>query len=103
MKKPTMPAILFLCVVFFMSALPAVTLPDKDKSEVFVLATLYSRHKTTPVYDLDTLKKIIQAIRPDVFVLDVTPTELKEQQVFPSKIEYPVAIFPLVNDGKHPA
>lgn len=101
MKKLIMPAILFLCIVFFMSALPVAILPDKDKSEVFVLATLYSRHKTTPVYDLDTLKKLIQAIKPDVFVLDVTPTELQEQKVFPSKIEYPGAIFPVINGGKY--
>lgn len=101
MKKLTMPAILFLCVVFFMSALPVAVFPDKDKNEVFVLATLYSRHKTTPVYDLDTLKKIIQAIQPDVFVLDVTPAELQEQKVFPSKIEYPGAIFPVINGGKY--
>lgn len=101
MKRLTMPAVLFLCIVFFMSALPVAILPDKDKSEVFVLATLYSRHKTTPVYDLDTLKKIIQAIKPDVFVLDVTPTELQEQKVFPSKIEYPGAIFPVINNGRY--
>jgi len=101
MKKLIMPAILFLCIVFFMSALPVSLFPDKDKSEVFVLATLYSRHKTTPVYDLDTLKKIIAAIKPDVFVLDVTATELQEQKVFPSKIEYPGAIFPAINGGKY--
>jgi hypothetical protein len=103
MKKITMPAILFLCIVFFISAIPVALSPDKDKSEVFVLATLYSRHKTTPVYNLDTLQKIIRAIDPDVFVLDVTPTELKERQVWPSKIEYPGAIFPLINGNRHAA
>lgn len=96
-----MPAILLLCVAFFMSALPVTVSPDKDKNEVFVLATLYSRHKTTPVYDLDTLKKIIQAIKPHVFVLDVTPTELQERKVYPSKVEYPGAIFPVINAGKY--
>lgn len=102
MKKLFMPAILILGIVFFMSALPVDLSPEKNKSEVFVLATLYSRHKTTPVYDLDTLKKIIRSIHADVFVLDVTPKELEEQQVYPSKIEYPGAIFPAVNSGKYP-
>ncbi|WP_298733356.1 hypothetical protein [uncultured Chitinophaga sp.] len=50
-----MPAILFLCIVFFMSALPVAILPDKDRCEVLVPAALYSRHNATPVYNLDTL------------------------------------------------
>jgi hypothetical protein len=101
MKKFIMPAILLLSFVCFISAIPAALSPVKDKSEVFVLATLYSRHKTTPVYDLAALKKIVQAINPDVFVLDVTPAELKTRQVWPSKIEYPGAVFPLVDSSRH--
>lgn len=102
MKKLIMPAILILFVVFFISALPVTLSPGKNESEVFVLATLYSRHKTTPVYGIDTLQRLIKAIDPDVFVLDVTPAELQAQQVHVSKIEYPGAIFPLINDVKRP-
>jgi len=92
-----------LSALLFNWALPAPAPADKKKSEVFVLATLYRRHNTTPVYNLDTLKRIIRAINPDVFVLDVSPGELQQQQVHSSKIEYPAVIFPLVKEARRPA
>lgn len=65
-------------------------------SEVFVLATLYQRHSTTPVYGHDSLGAIIRRIAPEVVVLDVSPKELRSRTVAPSKAEYPEVIFPLV-------
>ncbi|MGE5927164.1 MAG: hypothetical protein ACM357_07415 [Gemmatimonadota bacterium] len=67
-------------------------------SEVYVLATLYQRHDSTPAYDHATLRALIERIAPDVVVLDVSPTELREQSVHPSKREYPEVIFPLVRE-----
>ncbi|HEY8917349.1 MAG TPA: hypothetical protein VIM87_12945 [Chitinophaga sp.] len=102
MKYTFLPVVLILSGLLFIHVLPEET-PVNNKNEVFVLATLYSRHNSTPVYNLDTLKKIISAIGPEVFVLDVNPKELKEQKVYPSKIEYPGVIFPLVNEMQRPA
>jgi len=65
-------------------------------NDVYVLATLYQRHTTTPVYGHDTLRQIIHRIRPTVVVLDVSPQELQARTVHPSKAEYPEVIFPLV-------
>lgn len=65
-------------------------------SDVYVLATLYRRHAQTPAYGHDTLRALIERVRPDVVVLDVSPRELREQTVHPSKAEYPQVIFPLV-------
>lgn len=65
-------------------------------SQIFVLGTLYSRHQTIPAYDLDALRRVVLAIDPDVVVVDCTPTEVREQKVHPSKVEYPQVIFPLV-------
>jgi hypothetical protein len=42
------------------------------------------------------LRKVVLAIAPDVLVVDCTPTEIREQKVHPSKVEYPQVIFPLV-------
>ena len=39
---------------------------------------------------------MVLAIDPDVVVVDCTPTEIREQKVHISKIEYPQVIFPLV-------
>lgn len=67
-------------------------------SDVYILATLYRRHQTTPAYDHATLRQLITRIAPEVVVLDVSPTELREQKVHPSKAEYPEVIFPLVKE-----
>jgi hypothetical protein len=73
-----------------------------DKSgELFVLATLYTRHKNVAIYDLLALRKIILAIAPEVLVLDVTPSELKEWKVWPGKVEYTEVVFPLVREGQY--
>lgn len=77
------------------SALPAFA-----ASEVFLLGTLYKRHEQVPVYDVDTLTRIVQKVAPEVLVLDVTPDELKKQTVFPGKVEYTKGIFPLLNKQK---
>lgn len=67
-----------------------------SSTQVFVLGTLYSRHETIPAYDLDALRRAVLTIAPDVVVVDCTPTEVREQKVHPSKVEYPQVIFPLV-------
>ena len=70
----------------------------QGSSEVYVLATLYGRHATTPAYGHAELRRIITAISPAVVVLDVSPGELRDQRVHPSKAEYPEVIFPLVRE-----
>lgn len=68
-----------------------------DRSEVFVIATLYSRHKQVATYDQATLRRVIEAVKPDVLVLDVTPTELRTRKVWPGKVEYIDVIFPYLD------
>ncbi len=79
-----------------MALLGAPPARAQTASEVFVLATLYHRHATTPAYSHDSLRQIIRRIAPGVVVLDVSPKELRSQTVAPSKAEYPQVIFPLV-------
>lgn len=79
-----------------MLALAAAPLPASAAAsgEVFVISTLYSRHKQVPAYDLAALKRVIDAVRPEVLVLDVTPTELRTRKVWPGKVEYVELVFP---------
>jgi hypothetical protein len=72
-----------------------------DRAEVFVLGSLYSRHQSVPAYDLDALRRIILTIDPDVLIVDCTPTEVREQKVHASKIEYPNVIFPLAQQHRY--
>lgn len=69
-----------------------------DRTEVFLLGSLYRRHESVPSYDLQALRRIILAIKPDVLVVDCTPREVREQHVHASKIEYPGVIFPLARE-----
>lgn len=78
---------------------PAV-FSDTGRTGVFILGTLYKRHETTPAYGLDALKKVITAIQPEVFVLDISPKELREQKVYPGKVEYTNIVFPYIKNGK---
>jgi hypothetical protein len=72
-----------------------------DRTDVYVIGTLYKRHQNVPNYDLAALRRIITAIKPDVLVLDCTPREVDEQKVSPGKIEYPGVIFPFIREGRY--
>lgn len=77
---------------------PAWGQSPSRRADVFVLATLYQRHDSTPAYGHATLRRLIDRIRPDVVVLDVSPRELQERTVHPGKQEYPKVIFPLLDE-----
>ncbi|MGH9842532.1 MAG: hypothetical protein ACREEM_27640 [Blastocatellia bacterium] len=89
-----------LLSIVIAALLPPVVTTGSGRTQVFVVSTLYSRHESVPAYDLATLRKVILAIEPDVFVLDVTPDELKNEKVWPGKVEYPGVIFPLMKELK---
>ncbi len=79
-------------------AAPASAQTGPPPAEVFVLATLYRRHASTPAYNHDTLRRLITGIRPDVVVLDVSPRELREEIVSAGKAEYTEVVFPLLRE-----
>ena len=91
-----MLCVVLSCLMALTSAEPRVAAAQSQPAEVFVVSTLYRHHLTTPSYDLDALRRVIELIQPDVLVLDVTPDELDAQRVSPGKIEYPRTIFPLM-------
>jgi len=82
-----------LCPLVFAIAASSANAAD---TQVFVVGTLYSRHASMAAYDLAALRRVIVAIDPDVVVVDCTPTEVRQQKVHPSKVEYPEVVFPLV-------
>lgn len=100
--RRTTLASMFAAPAALLSAPVAVAQPAA-KPQVFVAATLYSRHVKAPAYDLAALRGLIEAIKPDALVLDVSPTELREQKVWPGKIEYTGVIFPYLNATQLPA
>ncbi len=71
------------------------------KTDVYVVGTLYRRHATVAAYDLATVRRIVQAIKPDVLVVDCTPQEVRDRRVHESKIEYAQIIFPLIQEQSY--
>jgi hypothetical protein len=69
----------------------------KGPDDVFVISTLYARHKAVPAYDLRVLRQVIAAVKPEVMVLDVTPSELRTRKVWPGKVEYIDVVFPYLD------
>lgn len=85
--------VVFVVALLFVIAAHA---QNTSQAKVFVVATLYRHHATTPAYSEEKLKDVISAIAPDVLVLDVTPSEMRAQKVHASKNEYPQVVFPYV-------
>lgn len=96
-------AALLLTTVTVVPPPAAAQQPAPATTEVFVVATLYRRHAETPTYGHDSLRAIIERVRPTAVVLDVSPRELREQAVHPGKAEYPQVIFPYVRERGIPA
>ena len=88
--------IALLCVLVMMLVFTPHPTMAKEANEVFVIGTLYKRHEQVPAFSVEVLKRLIADIKPSVLVLDVTPTELEKKTVFPGKIEYTQAVFPLL-------
>lgn len=82
---------------------PTPPAPPSDRTQLFIVGTLYKRHESIPAYDLAALRRTIEAIAPDAVVLDVTPDELRTRKVHASKIEYPGVIFPLLDSARYAA
>jgi len=93
----------FLSVAVVAVAAVPLQAQTAARSDVFIVATLYQRHATTPLYSHDSLRQIIRRINPTAVVLDVSPNELQAQAVHPSKAEYPEVIFPLVRSERYRA
>lgn len=61
---------------------------------VFVVGALQRLHATEPDFTFDDLRRVIDAVRPDVLVLEVRPDELVERKETPGRPEYPAVVWP---------
>lgn len=67
---------------------------------VYVVAAVQRLHATEPAYSYDHLRRILDAVRPDVVVLEVRPDEAVERKDTPGRPEYPNVVWPWLAD--HP-
>ena len=73
-------------------AAPAVA---KD-SEVFVLGALHGLHEQEESFGYAELERVIEEIKPDVLLLEVTPEELAGKLETKGRPEYPKVVWPLL-------
>jgi hypothetical protein len=69
---------------------------------VYVVAAVQRLHATEPSYSFDTLKQILDAVRPDVLVLEVRPDEAEARKDTPGRPEYPKVVWPWLADHPMP-
>ena len=67
---------------------------------VYVVAAVQRLHATEPAYSYDHLRRILDAVKPDVVVLEVRPDEAAERKDTPGRPEYPNVVWPWLAD--HP-
>lgn len=85
---------LSLCVGFGASA------RAQSADGVFVVAAIQRLHATEPDYGYPHLRRILDAVKPDVVVLEVRPDEAVERKDTPGRPEYPAVVWPWLAD--HP-
>lgn len=78
-------------------AVPAQAQPADG---VYVVAAIQRLHATEPDYGYGHLRRIIDAVKPDVVVLEVRPDEAAERKDTPGRPEYPNVVWPWLAD--HP-
>ncbi len=67
---------------------------------VYVVAAIHRLHASEPDYGFPHLRRILDAVRPDVVVLEVRPDEANERKDTPGRPEYPAVAWPWLAD--HP-
>jgi hypothetical protein len=67
---------------------------------VYVVAALQRLHEREAAFGYDHLRRILDAVRPDVVVLEVRPDEAVERKDTPGRPEYPKVVWPWLAD--HP-
>ena len=68
-------------------------------TEVFILGALHGLHEQEESFDYAKLGQVIEAIKPDVILLEVTPEELAGRLETKGRPEYPKVIWPMLAAG----
>jgi len=70
---------------------------------VYVVAAIQRLHASEPSFSFAELTRIIEAVRPEVLVLEVRPDELAERKETQGRPEYPQVVWPYLQAHPTPA
>jgi hypothetical protein len=65
-----------------------------DQAIVHVVPTLHQYHAAAPGYGFDTLTRVLEHLRPDVLVVELTDSALRQRRPQRVKQEYQNCVFP---------
>jgi hypothetical protein len=65
-------------------------------AEIYVVGALHRLHATEPAFSYADLRRVIEAVRPEVMLLEVRPDELAERKDTPGRPEYPAVVWPML-------
>jgi hypothetical protein len=74
----------------------AATPANADDTELFILGALHGLHEQEESFGYAELERVIEAIKPDVMLLEVTPDELAGRLETKGRPEYPKVIWPML-------
>lgn len=91
MKQLRLATLALAFAAGFSGQLHAATAPPDG---VYVVGAIQRLHATEPDFTFDDLRRIIEAVRPDVMVLEVRPDELGARKETQGRPEYPAVVWP---------
>lgn len=69
-----------------------------ESNGVFIVGALHGLHETEESFGYGDLRRLVEAIDPDVMLLEVRPDELAERKETPGRPEYPAVIWPMLDE-----
>lgn len=91
MRNLRLPCLALAFAAGFTGQLHAATAPPDG---VYVVGAIQRLHASEPSFSFDHLRRIIEAVRPDVMVLEVRPDELAARKETQGRPEYPAVVWP---------
>jgi len=91
MKQLRLSCLALAFAAGFTGELHAATAPADG---VYVVGSIQRLHASEPSFTFDDLRRIIDAVKPDVLVLEVRPDELAERKETQGRPEYPAIVWP---------
>ena len=74
-----------------------------NQAIVHLVPTLHQHHAAAPAYGFDTLTRVLEHLRPDVLVVELTDSALRQRRLQPAKQEYQHCVFPYLDRHGIPA
>jgi len=100
MKQLRLAAFALAFAAGFAGELHAATAPPDG---VYVIGAIQRLHVSEPAYSFEHLRRMLEAVKPDLLVLEVRPDELAERKETQGRPEYPAVVWPYLVAHPTPA